>query len=67
MRVIAIANDGVQQRAQDSHSAFNEKKRFEPKVAAVAENADEDGNCDWTYHKQPDIVEHSDQFLVGQV
>jgi len=67
MRVIAIANDGVQQRAQDSHSAFNEKKCFEPKVAAVAENADEDGNCDWTYHKQPDIVEHLDQFFVGQV
>jgi hypothetical protein len=30
MRVIAIANDGVQKRAQDSHSAFNEEKRFEP-------------------------------------
>jgi hypothetical protein len=32
--------------AFNSHSAFNEKKRLEPKVAAVAENADEDGNCD---------------------
>ena len=53
--------------AFNSHSAFNEKKRLEPKVAALAENADEDGNCDWTYHKQPDIVEHSEQFLVGQV
>ena len=35
MRVIAIANDGVQKRAQDSHSAFNEEKRFEPEVDAV--------------------------------
>ena len=42
MRMIAIANDGVQKRAQDSHSAFNEEKRFGPEVGAVAENADED-------------------------
>jgi len=47
MRVIAIANDGIQKRAQDSHSAFNEEKRFEPEVDAVAKNTDEDGNCDW--------------------
>jgi len=40
MGVIAIANDGVQKRAHDNHSAFNEEKRFEPKVRAVAENAD---------------------------
>ena len=40
-------NHGVQKRAQDSHSAFNEEKRFEPEVGAVAKNADEDGNCDW--------------------
>jgi hypothetical protein len=45
MRVIAIANDGVQKRAQDSHSAFNEEKRFEPEVGAVAENADEDATA----------------------
>jgi len=32
---------------------------------AVAENADEDGNCDWKYHEQPDVVEHSDQLLMG--
>jgi hypothetical protein len=32
MRVIAIANDGVQKRAQDGHSAFNEEKRFEPEA-----------------------------------
>jgi hypothetical protein len=67
MRVIAIANDGVQKRAQDSHSAFNEEKRFEPEVDAVAKNADEDGNCDWKYHEQPDVVEHSDQLLMGHV
>ena len=30
MRVIAIANDGVQKRAQDSHSALNERAA-EPK------------------------------------
>ena len=62
MRVIAIANDGDQKRAQDSHSAFNEEKRFEPEVGA-----DEDGNCDWKYHEQPDVVEHSDQLLMGHV
>jgi hypothetical protein len=64
MRVIAIVNDGVQKRAQDSHSAFNKEKRFEPHVGAVAENADEDGNCDWKYHEQPDVVEHSNQSLA---
>jgi hypothetical protein len=58
MRVLAIAKDGVQKRTQDSHSAFNEEKCFEPEVAAVAENADEDGNCDGKYHEQPDVVEH---------
>ena len=67
MRVIAIANDGVQQRAQDSHSTFNEEKRFESEVGAVAKNADEDGNCDWKYHEQPDVVEYSDQLLMGHV
>jgi hypothetical protein len=67
MRVIAIANDGVQKRAQDSHSTFNKEKRFESEVGAVAKNADEDGNCDWKYHEQPDVVEHSDQLLMGHV
>jgi hypothetical protein len=68
MSVIAIANDGVQKRAQDSHSAFDEEKCFEPEVGAVAENADEDGNGDWKYHEQPDVVvEHSDQLLMGHV
>ena len=67
MRVIAIANDGIQKRAQDSHSAFNEEKRFEPEVDAVAKNTDEDGNCDWKDHEQPDVVEHSDQLLMGHV
>src|SRR5258708_39929107 len=42
MRVIAIANDGVQKRAEDSHSAFNEEKRFEPEGGAVAKNAAEE-------------------------
>jgi hypothetical protein len=37
MRVIAIANDGVQKRAQDSHSAFNEEKRFEPEGGACGQ------------------------------
>jgi hypothetical protein len=67
MRVIAIANDGVQKRAQDSHSAFNKEKRFEPEGGAVAKNADDDGNCDWKDHEQPDVVEHSDQLLMGHV
>ena len=35
MRVIAIAKSGVQKRAQDSHSAFNEEKGFKPEVGAV--------------------------------
>ena len=65
--MIAIANDGVQKRAQDSQSAFDEEKRLEPEVGAVAENADEDGNCNWKYHEQPDVVEHSDQLLMGHV
>ena len=59
MGVIAIANHSVQKWAQDSHSAFNEEKRFEPEVDAVAKNADEDGNCDWKYHEQPDVVEQT--------
>jgi hypothetical protein len=67
MRMIAIANDGVQKRARDSHSAFDQEKRLNPKVHAVAENADEDGNCDWKDHEQPDVVEHSDQLLMGHV
>jgi hypothetical protein len=67
MRVIAIANDGVQKRAQDNHSALNEEKCFEPEVDAVAKNADEDGNCDRKDHEQPDVVEHSDQLLMGHV
>ena len=36
-------------------------------MLTVAENADEDGNCDWKYHEQPDVVEHSDQLLMGHV
>jgi hypothetical protein len=67
MRVIAIANDGGQKRTQDSHSAFDQEERLNPKVRAVTENADEDGNCDWKYHEQPDVVEHSDQLLMGHV
>jgi hypothetical protein len=57
MRVIAIANDGVQKRAQDSHSAFNEEQRFDPEGGAVAKNADEDGNRDWKDHEEPDVVD----------
>ena len=67
MRVFAIVNDGVQKRAQDSHSAFNKEKRFKPEVGAVAENADEDGNCDWKCHEQPDVVERSNQLLMGHL
>jgi hypothetical protein len=59
--------DGVQKRAQDSYSAFNEEKRFDPEVDAVAKNADEDGNCDWKDHEQPDVVEHPDQLLMRHV
>ena len=33
----------------------------------MAENADEDGNYDWKDNEQPDIVEHSDQLLMGHV
>src|ERR1700758_4405093 len=41
MRVIAIANDGVQKRAQDSHSAFNEEKcpMPSPQKAVAPKNA----------------------------
>ena len=42
-------------------------QRLNPKVGAVAENADEDGNCDWKYHEQPEVVELSDQLLMGHV
>ena len=65
--MIAIANDGAQKWAQDSHPAFDQEERFNPKVDAVAENADEDGNYDWKDNEQPDIVEHSDQLLMGHV
>ena len=67
MRVIAIANNGVQKRAQDSHSASDQEKRFEPEAGAVADNGDGDSNCDWKYYEQTDIVEHSDQLLMGHV
>ena len=53
MGVIAIANDGVQKRAQDGHSALDKEERLNPKARTLAENADEDGNCDWKYHEQP--------------
>ena len=33
----------------------------------MAENADEDGNYDWKDNEQPDVVEHSDQLLMGHV
>ena len=33
----------------------------------MAKNADEDGNCDRKDHEQPDVVEHSDQLLMGHV
>jgi hypothetical protein len=46
---------------------IDQEERLNPKVRAVAENADEDGNCDWKYHEQPDVVEHSDQLLMGHV
>ena len=45
----------------------NKEKRFEPEGGAVAKNADEDGNRDWKDHEQPDVVEHSDQLLMGHV
>jgi len=67
MRVIAIVNDCVQKRAQDSHSTLDQGERFEPEAGAVAENADEDGNDDWKYNEQPDVVEHSDQLLMGHI
>jgi hypothetical protein len=67
MGVIAIANDGVQKRAQDGHSALDEEERLNPKARTLAENPDEDGNCDWKYHEQPDVGKHSEQFLVGHV
>ena len=51
MRVIAIVNDCVQKRAQDSHSTLDQEERFEPEAGAVAENADEDGNCDPERHR----------------
>ena len=38
-----------------------------PRFALWPRTPDEDGNCDWKYHKQPDVVEDSDQFLVGHV
>ena len=67
MRVIATVNDGVQERAQDSHSAFDQEERFDPEAGAVAENANEDGNYDWKCNEQPDVVERSDQLLMGHI
>ena len=40
---------------------------MKPNVGAVAENADEHGNCDWKYHEQPEVIELSDQLLMGHV
>ena len=67
MRVIAIAYDGAQKWAQDSHSSFDQEERFEPEAGAVTQNANKDGNCDWKDKEQPDVVEHSDQLLMGHV
>jgi hypothetical protein len=53
MRVIAIAKSRRSKAGSRHHSAFNKEKCFEPVVGAVAENVDEDGNCDRKYHEQP--------------
>jgi hypothetical protein len=65
MGVIAIANDGVQKRAHDNHSAFNERNVLNPRFALWPRTPT--SNCDWKYHEQPDVVEHSDQLLMGHV
>ena len=60
MRVIAIADDGVQQRAEDSHSEFDEQERFNPKADAVGQCADDSGRHDREYNQQPEIIQDSD-------
>jgi hypothetical protein len=60
VRVIAVANDGVQQRDQDGHGALDQKKRLDPKASAVGQQPDEERYRKGKGHEQPDVVEDSD-------
>jgi hypothetical protein len=40
-RVIIPADDGVQERDQDGHSALDQEKGLDPRAGAVGEYADE--------------------------
>ena len=41
-------------------------KQGQPTVLVVDDDPGQ-GNCDWKDHEQPDVVEHSDQLLMGHV
>jgi hypothetical protein len=65
--VVVAANDGVQERAQDGHSALDQKKRFYPEAGTMGEHAEEESHRDGKNHKQPNVIEDSDEFSVGHM
>jgi hypothetical protein len=64
--VIVIANDGRSIVAEKTAIPPSIRRNvLNPKVDAVAENAEENGNCDWKDNEQPDVVQHSDSLLTS--
>lgn len=60
MRLIAIPDDGVQERDQDSHSELDQKKRFDPEAGAVSYQSNNEGDPNGKSQEQRDVVEDSD-------
>jgi hypothetical protein len=56
MRLIAISDDCVQERDQDSHSELDQKKRFDPEAGALSEKSDKEGDRKGKSQEQPDVI-----------
>ena len=59
MRLIAISDDCVQERDQDSHSELDQKKRFDPEAGALSEKSDKEGDRKGKSQEQQDVMEDS--------
>ena len=59
MRLIAIPDDCVQERDQDSHSELDQKKRFEPKASALSEQSNKEGDRKRKNQEQQDVIQNS--------
>lgn len=59
MRLIAIPDDGVQERDQDSHSELDQKKRFDPEADAVSKQSNKEGDRKGESQEQRDVIEDS--------